>query len=180
MLANPPVLLLDEPTRSLDPLAAARMRSLIKSLTTESSRVTVLLTSHNLLEVEELCERVAIIGGGRILALESPEKLRQFHTEREHIKITFVSADVNGLRSRLHNEGLEFELTDTDRKDEWILALTRKAGDETLDDVLRFLHEHSALIRSIDTERATLFDVLESYEKEKDTANSQDGESRKA
>jgi ABC-2 type transport system ATP-binding protein len=179
MLANPPVLLLDEPTRSLDPLAAARMRSLIKSLTTES-RVTVLLTSHNLLEVEELCERVAIIGGGRILALASPRKLRQFHTESEHIKITFVSAEGDDLRSRLHNEELEFELTDTDRKDEWILSLTRKAGDETLDRVLKFLHERNALIRSIDTERATLFDVLESYEKEKDSANSQDGESRKA
>jgi ABC-2 type transport system ATP-binding protein len=180
MLANPPVLLLDEPTRSLDPLAAARMRLLIKSLTTESSRVTVLLTSHNLLEVEELCERVAIIGGGRILALESPKRLRQFHNESEHIKITFVSADGDDLRSRLHNDGLEFELTDTDRKDEWILSLTRKAGDETLDEVLRFLHEQNTLIRSIDTERATLFDVLESYEKEKDMANSPDGENRKA
>ncbi|MEA2206671.1 MAG: type transport system ATP-binding protein [Blastocatellia bacterium] len=174
MLANPPVLLLDEPTRSLDPLAAARMRSLIKSLTTEGSRVTVLLTSHNLLEVEELCERVAIIGGGSILALDSPKKLRQFHNESEHIKITFVSADGNAVGSGLHNEELQFELSNTDRDDEWVVSLTRKAGDETLDQVLRFLHDHNALIRSIDTERATLFDVLESYEKEKDATNSQD------
>src|SRR6059058_3107789 len=65
MLAKPPVLLLDEPTRSLDPIAAARMRGMIKSLTQDDAkRVTVFLTSHNLTEVEELCDRVAVIGAG--------------------------------------------------------------------------------------------------------------------
>src|SRR5712692_4195193 len=53
MLANPPVLLLDEPTRSLDPIAAARMRETIQSLAqNDADRVTVFLTSHNLAEVE--------------------------------------------------------------------------------------------------------------------------------
>src|SRR6266850_4208627 len=57
MLANPPVLLLDEPTRSLDPIAAARMRETIQSLTqNRDQRVTIFLTSHNLAEVEELCD----------------------------------------------------------------------------------------------------------------------------
>src|SRR5688572_31105994 len=70
MLSSPPVLLLDEPTRSLDPLAAARMRALIKSLAKDDMRVTVLLTSHNLAEVEELCERVAIISKGSIRAMD--------------------------------------------------------------------------------------------------------------
>ena len=52
MLASPPVLLLDEPTRSLDPLAAARMREMIRSLAEQDPPVTTLLTSHNLAEVE--------------------------------------------------------------------------------------------------------------------------------
>jgi ABC-2 type transport system ATP-binding protein len=66
LLANPPVLLLDEPTRSLDPLAAARMRDMIRSLAEHDPPATILFTSHNLTEVETLCERVAIISRGRI------------------------------------------------------------------------------------------------------------------
>src|SRR5688500_5840906 len=70
MLSSPPVLLLDEPTRSLDPLAAARMREMISSLAQQDPPVTILLTSHNLAEVETLCKRVAIISRGRIRALD--------------------------------------------------------------------------------------------------------------
>src|SRR4029078_7412710 len=68
MLANPPVLLLDEPTRSLDPLPAARMREWIRALAAQNPPVTIFLTSHNLAEVETLCARVAIISRGRIRA----------------------------------------------------------------------------------------------------------------
>lgn len=60
LLNTPPILLLDEPTRSLDPLAAARMRSFIGSLAAGDPPVTILLTSHNLNEIEELCQRIAI------------------------------------------------------------------------------------------------------------------------
>ena len=74
LLAQPPVLLLDEPTRSLDPLAAARMREMIRSLAQQHPPVTILFTSHNLAEVETLCQRVAIISRGRIRAIDTPEE----------------------------------------------------------------------------------------------------------
>src|SRR6185369_11801814 len=69
MLNSPPVLLLDEPTRSLDPLAAARTREMIRSLAQQDPPVTIFLTSHNLGEVETLCGRVAVISRGRIRAI---------------------------------------------------------------------------------------------------------------
>jgi ABC-2 type transport system ATP-binding protein len=74
LLNTPPILLLDEPTRSLDPLAAARMRSLIGSLAAGDPPVTILLTSHNLNEIEELCQRIAIIShaGSHSYASQSP------------------------------------------------------------------------------------------------------------
>src|SRR6266436_1607442 len=90
MLARPPVLLLDEPTRSLDPIAAARMRATIKSLAQDDAqRVTVFFTSHNLAEVEELCDRVAIISKGAIRAIDTPRNLQAQHTEKEQVTITF-------------------------------------------------------------------------------------------
>src|SRR5438876_4943906 len=92
LLAKPPVLLLDEPTRSLDPIAAARLRSTISSLARDGdSRVTIFLTSHNLAEVEELCDRVAIISKGEIRALDTPRNLRTMHTQDEQVTVTFSS-----------------------------------------------------------------------------------------
>src|SRR6266571_3759246 len=92
MLASPPVLLLDEPTRSLDPIAAARMRATIKSLAqNEANRVTVFLTSHNLAEVEELCDRIAIISKGEIRSVDTPQNLRAMHTQNEQVSIAFSS-----------------------------------------------------------------------------------------
>jgi ABC-2 type transport system ATP-binding protein len=205
MLANPPVLLLDEPTRSLDPLAAARMRATIKSLAQSDGR-TVFLTSHNLAEVEELCDRVAIIGKGAIHALDTPAKLRTMHTEEEQVSIGFTSLDLPGAEQALarsfskdflvtgalfpsplgrgvRGEGLanasprpnpppEGEgagtLEMSTHSTENILKFKRAPNDELLNRVLRVLQESGAVIRSVETERATLLDVLVSYEREND------------
>src|SRR2546421_3951151 len=93
MLAKPPVLLLDEPTRSLDPLAAARMRALINSLAGSEPPTTILLTSHNLIEVEELCARIAIISRGRIRALGTPKELRAEHRQTERVRLTVTGLE---------------------------------------------------------------------------------------
>src|SRR5918999_4734896 len=103
LLNSPPVLLLDEPTRSLDPLAAARMRELIGSLQHASPPVTVLLTSHNLAEVEELCERVAIISRGRIRAIDTPQHLRALTSKSEQVHVT-----VSGLNGTNESEKISF------------------------------------------------------------------------
>ncbi len=196
MLANPPVLLLDEPTRSLDPLAAARMRATIKSLAQSDGR-TVFLTSHNLAEVEELCDRVAIIGKGSIHALDTPAKLRTMHTEEEQVSITFSSLNVLNAEQALSRafsrdffvlEGFPppaergvrvEELANASPhanpppegeeagRFETTVKFKRAPNDELLNKVLRILQESGAVIRSVETARATLLDVLESYEHEK-------------
>jgi ABC-2 type transport system ATP-binding protein len=167
MLASPPVLLLDEPTRSLDPLAAARMRTLIRSLADDDMRVTILLTSHNLAEVEQLCERVAVISKGSIRALNTPKNLRSLHTALEHVSITFSFAFSDDARQEL-DESLNrpFTVNQGPVQDETVIRFSREVGDETLDTALRILHKRGALIRSVETERATLLDVLKSYEQE--------------
>lgn len=167
MLANPPVLLLDEPTRSLDPLAAARMRNTIKSLAQDAGQpVTVFLTSHNLAEVEELCERVAIISRGQIKALDTPQNLRATHSNDEQVSITFAVGDAMQVEAALREafSDQSFTLGRSDLKDHWTLSCARKANDDVLDNVLRLLHRSGAVIQSVQSERATLLEVLESYE----------------
>jgi ABC-type multidrug transport system ATPase subunit len=71
MLHQPSVLLLDEPTRSLDPLAAAEFRRFLLKQIVGKHGTAVLFASHTLSEVEQLAGRVAILDGGRLLACDT-------------------------------------------------------------------------------------------------------------
>lgn len=76
LLHAPGILLLDEPTRSLDPLAAADFRRLLKDELVRRHGTTLLFASHTLSEVEEIADRVVVLEAGRMLAFDSPGGLR--------------------------------------------------------------------------------------------------------
>ena len=76
MIHRPSVLLLDEPTRSLDPIAAAEFRRFLKSQLVDRYATTVLFASHTLAEVEQLADRVILLDKGRLVACDSPRGLR--------------------------------------------------------------------------------------------------------
>ncbi|GIW80745.1 MAG: multidrug ABC transporter ATP-binding protein [Gemmatales bacterium] len=80
LLHKPAVLYLDEPTANLDIHSAAVVRKTLRALVAEGT--TVVLTTHNMQEVEEICDRVAILCKGRLVALDTPLSLRRQHTER--------------------------------------------------------------------------------------------------
>ena len=77
LLHGPKVLFLDEPTRGLDPGIARSIRALIKELA--QAGMTVFLTTHYMEEADQLCDRVAILDHGRIVALDTPERLKAAH-----------------------------------------------------------------------------------------------------
>jgi len=77
MLHRPSVLLLDEPTRSLDPMAASDFRRFLRTELVERRGTTVLFASHALAEVEQLADRVALLDSGRLVACDSPWGLRR-------------------------------------------------------------------------------------------------------
>jgi ABC-2 type transport system ATP-binding protein len=74
LLHSPRLLFLDEPTIGLDPVAAREFRNLIKDLTALGN--TVLLTSHYMLEIDQLCGRVAVINHGKIILMDTPESIK--------------------------------------------------------------------------------------------------------
>ncbi|HXX18103.1 MAG TPA: ABC transporter ATP-binding protein [Candidatus Acidoferrum sp.] len=76
LLHGPAVLLLDEPTRSLDPLAAADFRRLLKDELVRGRGTTLLFASHTLSEVEEIADRVIVLDHGKLIACDSPSRLR--------------------------------------------------------------------------------------------------------
>jgi len=74
LLNNPKILFLDEPTASLDPDIADKTRQLLKEIR-QDSQVTILYTSHNMREMEELCDRILFLNKGRIIAVGTPKEL---------------------------------------------------------------------------------------------------------
>ncbi len=158
LLSAPPILLLDEPTRSLDPFAAADLRRMISTL----ENVSVLLTSHNLAEIEELCRRVAIISGGEIRALDTPSNLRARHTARQTVRII-----LNGISEKCLREISAEKLFQPDIKnnpDETLtISFTRAFDDSLLGETIALLTERGAKILDIETEKPSLLDVLENY-----------------
>jgi ABC-2 type transport system ATP-binding protein len=158
LLPAPAVLLLDEPTRSLDPLAATELRNLINSL----ENVSILLTSHNLSEIEELCSRVAIISKGEIRAVDTPQNLRRSHRQTQNVKIYIGNLTENALRSSVAEFLPDFKIYTN--HDFLILNFSRDAEDELLGKTVSILTERKAKILDIETKKPTLLDVLESYE----------------
>jgi ABC-2 type transport system ATP-binding protein len=85
LLHTPRVLFLDEPTRGLDPTAAQEIRAVVKGLA--QGGMTVFLTTHYMEEADQLCNRVAFLDRGRILALDTPERLKVAYGQRM-LKVT--------------------------------------------------------------------------------------------
>lgn len=82
LLHNPKVLFLDEPTSGLDPASANDIHSLLSKLNKEN-KMTIMLTSHNMEEVEKLCHRVAFLNSGNIVAAGTPDELKLKYTNRK-------------------------------------------------------------------------------------------------
>ena len=158
LLPNPPVLLLDEPTRSLDPLAAADLRNLISSL----EGVSILLTSHNLAEIEELCSRVAIISKGEIRAIDSPENLRRSNREKQTVLIHFKETNERKVLQIIP----KFLNNFTIKTEGNIIKLQyeRFGDDGLLGETIRYFYLKGLKIIDVETKKSTLFDVLESFE----------------
>ncbi|MBR2402071.1 MAG: ABC transporter ATP-binding protein [Lachnospiraceae bacterium] len=75
LINEPDIIFMDEPTVGLDPLGARMLRDIIRELKEQGK--TILLTTHYMYEAEELCDRVALMKKGKIIALDTPEGLKQ-------------------------------------------------------------------------------------------------------
>lgn len=89
ILHRPKVLLLDEPTSALDPIAAKRVRELILSLS-QQYKQTFFINSHNLPEVQRVCDRIAIIDKGKILLQGKTQELRTKLLAKQEFRIRIV------------------------------------------------------------------------------------------
>lgn len=95
LINDPEFLLLDEPTASLDPAIAAHVREMLLQIQKER-KLTIIFTSHNMPEVEQMCDRVALLHKGEIFKIDTPENLQKFLEvpTMEEVFIKLASGDL--------------------------------------------------------------------------------------
>ena len=122
LVGNPDVIILDEPTVGLDPKQITEIRSLIKEL---GKKHTVILSSHILSEVSQICERVIIINKGRIIAIDTPENLENSTKETNSISLTVEDPknNMNKLKEKIKEiESIEFIKDNEDGTKQYIIT----------------------------------------------------------
>lgn len=99
LLHDPDLIYLDEPTVGIDPVGARELRKTVKQLSQAGK--TILLTTHYMAEAEELCDRIAIINHGLIVALDTPASLKKQISGETLFEVEVRAADLTGLQTGL-------------------------------------------------------------------------------
>ena len=153
LVNDPQLLFLDEPTTGLDPQIRLEIHSLIEEMKAENR--TVVLTTHYIEEAERLCDRVAIMNEGKIVAMGSPRELQQKSREQSRIQIVTTQplqlAELpqwpDAVRNSLNGDGRDLTVYST-----------RPA--RTLFEIMRWLDQQGIQLEDVHLKRPTLEDVF--------------------
>jgi ABC-2 type transport system ATP-binding protein len=150
LINDPELIFLDELTTGLDPQARRATWGLIKSIKNQGK--TIILTTHYMEEAERLCDRVAVIDHGEIIAIDSPQNLiKSIKAENRLIFNIFDDSDISPLDS------IE-SITNIERSGEKITIYGK--DNNMVKDVINFLVKNDVDFRDLRTEQATLEDVF--------------------
>jgi len=153
LIHRPPVLILDEPTVGLDPNQIIRIRELITELGREH---TVILSTHILPEVEQVCERVFIIDRGRVVADGSPDHLRSKLVGNATVSIQLKGANGEAVEALGALDGVVAVLPGEDGR----FRLEHPAGSDPREQVFRLAVDRGWVVLEMTPERATLEDIF--------------------
>jgi ABC-2 type transport system ATP-binding protein len=165
LLLDVPILLFDEPTRGLDPSAAMETRKLMYKKLSRDEGKTVFLSTHNLWEAQEICDRIAILDGGRIIACDSPDDIRRLISPDRIYDITLLNPQFSKNHKKMVNDVKEMDgvkkLVSKDNTDGTIEKLTLHLEEKSsFSRVLDVLIAHGLEIGSIDSRETPLEDVF--------------------
>jgi len=162
LINKPKILFLDEPTIGLDVENARAIRHLIKNLIEDGVIETILLTSHYMKEVEDLCDKVSIIDRGRIIAEGTVEELKNKVSD-EVVYVIHVYSNGKGVDEVL-NRLREIEAVSGVKKSatqatgEYVLRIVMEEEDIT--GILKILERSDLRIKRVDRDEASLEDVF--------------------
>jgi len=145
LLSDPPILFLDEPLSGIDPSTQYIIKKMIKN---EFKNKTIIWASHNLYEVEEMCDRIALIHKGKIVFLDTPEALKQkYHSDYQKIIVSTNKPNILAyhIKAKSHNKVVEIKTNDIDK---------------TLRDINKVTSKYNISIYDITTKRPSIEDIF--------------------
>jgi ABC-2 type transport system ATP-binding protein len=153
LVNDPQLLFLDEPTTGLDPQIRLEIHGLIEEMKAE--RRTVLLTTHYIEEAERLCDRVAIMDEGKIIAIGTPRELQQKSRSQSCIEITCGQA-FNGHALPDWPDAVSSMIEDDGRS----LTVHSNRPARTLVEIIKWLDQQGMQLEDVHLKRPTLEDVF--------------------
>jgi len=151
LVNDPRVVFLDEPTAGLDPQVRHEIYGIIEEL--KKGKKTVLITTHYIEEAERLCDRVAIVDHGKVIALGTPRELKQRSAAVTRITVRMAKPETNGALSKL--EGVAECRTEAD---DYLLYSTRVP--RTIVALVKHLEEQNNELVSLEISTPTLEDIF--------------------
>lgn len=154
LIHDPEILVLDEPEAGLDPQSRILVRNFIKSMAQEK---TIILTTHNMDEADRMADRVAIIDHGKLLLVETPEKMKKSIGEGDILEIVLditdkddISTITNALR----------KICDQVKSSADKIIIKSKNLIESVSEITNRIKEHGYIIKEITLRENTLEDVF--------------------
>jgi ABC-2 type transport system ATP-binding protein len=150
MVNEPKILFLDEPTTGLDPQVRLEIHNLVLEL--KDARTTILLTTHYIEEAERLCDRVAIIDEGRIIALGTPRELQE--KVLGHARVEVVCTEPFPDETRCPVDGAKLS------EDRRRLVCTAERPARAVAELVRWIDQNGLDLEDLHIKRPTLEDVF--------------------
>ncbi len=157
LVHSPRVLFLDEPTTGLDPVSRAAVWEMVKKVK-EQHELTVLLTTHYMDEADSWCDRIAIVDHGRLMALDSPLRLKASIPGTNTIEASFGSAPADWTEQLASLAGVERVTGDAH-----VARIATDNGPETTTAMFAAAAEAGVSVLSLAVESTTLDDVFVHY-----------------
>ena len=149
MVHQPPILILDEPTAGVDVELRNNLWENVKALNKEG--VTIILTTHYLIEAQEMCDRIAIINKGNLVALDTTEKLlERIKTKKINFKVKNIE-----LNKNLNMKDINFQINSENS-----ILVTYEKNSLDFGEIINYLNENNIKIEDISTEDGDLEDVF--------------------
>jgi ABC-2 type transport system ATP-binding protein len=156
LLNMPQVLFLDEPTLGLDPQSSVEIREFIKKLNRENG-TTVLITTHMMVDADLLCDRIAIVDHGKIVALDTSTNLKKTISGAD---TTIISLELANLNQELIDTIRELDCVDSVTQENSLHLRIIVHGSEAFNSVLDAVRAKKGRINSVQNLQPTLEDVF--------------------
>lgn len=157
LIHDPSVLILDEPTADLDPHLRKEMWALIRKINSQGT--TVILTSHFLSELEELCNKIGILHNKQIIQSGTVKELKDKFSKNDEIHLELASGNYSKVIKQLQKQ--KVKISKIINKDHKIVIYTPEA-EKVLHHILHIVERNKEKILDVDVNRPTLSEIFES------------------